>query len=429
MGKIVSCFYMPHPPLVIDGIGNIHDASLTRKSYLYFKNKTAMIDYDTTIIISPHAKNYKDIFYFENSLKAYGDFDEFAPSLKTYEYIYDTELSNKIYIEALKNQINCDMTNKHFVKLDHGSLVPLSFTRSKKILIIPTSGLSKKDHFLLGSIINNVIKKTNKKVLLICSGDLSHNSTSWFDLLMKESFEKLNFNKLLSLDERLLNEVQQCGYYPMVILLGIIDHYKITINSLSYENPFKVGYYCCEIILWSENIHNNFISILIDKPKSKYTIFAKQTVENYINNKTSNSYIPSSIQNGVFVTIKKLGKLRGCIGTILPTKNSIEEEIYVNSISACSLDNRFDRINSNELEYLEYDVDVLNPPTPVFNINELNPKKYGIIVRSGYKQGVLLPDLDGVDTPRKQINIAKQKANIQDGEELIISKFTITRHY
>ncbi|GMO14770.1 MAG: AmmeMemoRadiSam system protein A [Mycoplasmoidaceae bacterium] len=429
MGRIVSCFYMPHPPLIVDGIGTARDATLTKKSYQYFKNKISMIDYDTTIIISPHAKNYKDVFYFENSNKAYGDFSDFVPFLKDYEYTYDTELSNTIYAEALKNQINCDIAKKPFIKLDHGSLVPLSFTDSKKIVIIPTSGLSKKDHFLLGSVINDIIKKTNRRVLLICSGDLSHNSTTWFDLLIKESFEKLNFNKLLSLDESSLDNVHQCGYYPMVILLGIIDHYKITTNSLSYESPFKVGYYCCEIILNNENVHNNFISSLVEKPKSKYVILAKQAVENYIMNKNPINYLRSSIQNGVFVTIKKLGKLRGCIGTILPTKYSIEEEIYTNAITACSQDNRFTRINENELEYLEYDVDVLNPPTPVFDTSELNPKKYGVIVRSGYKQGVLLPDLDGVNTPRKQIDIAKQKANIRDGEEITISKFTITRYY
>lgn len=138
---------------------------------------------------------------------------------------------------------------------------------------------------------------------------------------------------------------------------------------------------------------------------------------------------------GTFVTIEKNKELRGCIGTYLPTKMNIAEEIIQNAIAAATEDYRFGPIQPAELPYLSYAVYFLSKPELVKNIKELNPKKYGIIVkvvfdgRMPLKSGLLLPDLEGVDTTEQQISIACQKGGInQEAEEIIIYKFTAEKY-
>lgn len=163
---------------------------------------------------------------------------------------------------------------------------------------------------------------------------------------------------------------------------------------------------------------------------------AKKTVEtNVLEHKkiTCNEKLEGLNQEkgAVFVSIKtKDDELRGCIGTFLPTKDTIEEEIIDNAISASTRDPRFPEVKESELSDLVYSVDVLTEPQSVTNIEELDPKKYGIIVQStdgADRQGLLLPDLEGIDSIQDQVMIAKHKANIALQEPISIFKFEVQR--
>src|SRR5690606_37197305 len=131
---------------------------------------------------------------------------------------------------------------------------------------------------------------------------------------------------------------------------------------------------------------------------------------------------------GVFVTIKKRGQLRGCIGTFLPTKKNIAEEIQRNAISAGCEDPRFTPVREDELDELVYSVDILSKPEPVNSLDQLDPKRYGIIVSKGFRRGLLLPNLEGVNTVEEQLNIALQKAGISPREKYNIERFDVERH-
>jgi len=133
---------------------------------------------------------------------------------------------------------------------------------------------------------------------------------------------------------------------------------------------------------------------------------------------------------GVFVSLHKRGRLRGCIGTYLPSQPSIAEEIIENAISAATRDPRFPPVKEEELKDIEISVDILSKPELVNDKEKLNPKKYGVIVSKGWQKGLLLPDLEGVDTVEHQLEIAKQKAGLFgiSDEELDIYRFTVTRY-
>lgn len=160
---------------------------------------------------------------------------------------------------------------------------------------------------------------------------------------------------------------------------------------------------------------------------------AKETVESLVLND-----IPPAIsirlspemkeRAGVFVSIKKRGQLRGCIGTFVPRCDTVMEEVMTNAISSATRDPRFPPVSKEELLELTYSVDVLSEPRPVDDPSVLDPKKYGLIVESGPRRGLLLPDLNGVDTVKQQIEICKMKAGILSGEPVTLYRFMVRRY-
>ncbi len=132
---------------------------------------------------------------------------------------------------------------------------------------------------------------------------------------------------------------------------------------------------------------------------------------------------------GAFVSLHKKGALRGCIGTIEPTQPTLAHEIIANAISAASRDPRFAPVTRDELSDLEISVDVLEPAEPISSMEELDPKQYGVIVERGHRRGLLLPDLEGVDTPEQQVNIALRKAWISADEPYAMYRFRVTRYH
>lgn len=162
---------------------------------------------------------------------------------------------------------------------------------------------------------------------------------------------------------------------------------------------------------------------------------AKETVELYIKEKKireiRDGEMPAGYNQkaGVFVCLKINGRLRGCIGTFEPTEPTIAHETVRNAISAATCDPRFPCMGSDELRFVEYTVDVLTSPEAVRNKSELDPRRYGVIVQSGPRRGLLLPDLDGVDTVEEQIGIAMQKAGIPPGTPVALYRFEVKRHH
>jgi len=179
---------------------------------------------------------------------------------------------------------------------------------------------------------------------------------------------------------------------------------------------------------------------------------AKLAVESYIKERKVIS-IPDDFPKefltrkaGTFVTIMKDGNLRGCIGTYLPTRINIAEEIIRNAVAAATEDYRFGSIEEKELSSLSYTVYILSELALVKDLKELEPKKYGIIVKTmpitspdgtdvvfnGHfvaKTGLLLPDLEGVDTIEQQISIACQKGGIDPTrEKIFIYRFTVEKY-
>lgn len=161
---------------------------------------------------------------------------------------------------------------------------------------------------------------------------------------------------------------------------------------------------------------------------------ARQTITRYV---TEGIIIPPPSEltgemtrrAGVFVSLHKHGSLRGCIGTFQPTTKNVAEEIIRNAIESASRDPRFPPVRPDELKELEISVDILGAPEPVVSPDKLDAKKYGIIIKSGDRRGLLLPDLPGVETPSEQIAICRRKAGIADDEPIELFRFIVRRFH
>ena len=165
-----------------------------------------------------------------------------------------------------------------------------------------------------------------------------------------------------------------------------------------------------------------------------YVRLARLSLETYVNT-GRRAELPADLPDemtgaraGVFVSIHQGGRLRGCIGTISPTEASVAWEIVRNAVSAGTRDPRFPPVRAEELDDLEYSVDVLGQPEPVTSPSQLDPERYGVIVQSGGRRGLLLPHLDGVDTVEEQLDIARRKGGIRADEPYAVERFSVVRH-
>jgi AmmeMemoRadiSam system protein A len=225
---------------------------------------------------------------------------------------------------------------------------------------------------------------------------------------------------------------------------GAFDGLALKGEVLSYEGPFGVGYMVASLApggpdpgrrVWEK------LAAAEEKAREErlqnesYLVrVARRSLENYFAGRSrlyDDADIPPEFARraGAFVSLHKHGQLRGCIGTVTPQYKHIVEEVAMNAISAAVRDPRFYPVTEDELPELEISVDVLQEPEPVESMAELDPKKYGVIVRSGGRQGLLLPDLEGVDTAEQQVAIARQKAGIGPHEPVELMRFEVKRYH
>ncbi len=278
----------------------------------------------------------------------------------------------------------------------------------------------------IGRAIAQAIKELNKKVVIIASSDMTHyepqESAQRKDAQAIAAILELNEDELLKRVDEL--NISMCGYAPAVALISAARELGATSAELvRYQTSGDTtGDYSAVV---------GYAGIII-KGMSPLTRLAKETVETYVKQgKTPQPGEPTPEmreKSGVFVSIHKLGELRGCIGTFEPTRENVAEETIANAISSATRDPRFPPVAPNELKDLSYNVDVLTPPEPIESQDQLDPRKYGVIVECGLRRGLLLPDLEGVDTVDYQIDICRQKAGIMPDEPIKLYRFEVKRY-
>ncbi len=447
---IVFSGIAPHPPIMVPEVGGEAIAEV-RGSIDAMAELTRRIianDVETVVLISPHAPLDANAFVAYRGTTLYGDFANFRAPHTDVEFPLDTELLAAITRAAKDN--NYDLLPLDDYPLDHGSLVPLYFLDRNgwrgRVVALGYSFLSNDDHVTFGRCIKRAADKMNRPVAFVASGDLSHRlkpeapagfnpSAHVFDEEVVEALKDNMPERIVTMDQHLRRLAGECGYRSMLVAVGATEGLPRACDVLNYEAPFGVGYLVAQITNNAQRDQATLASsVPAEAAAGEIPKLARHAVEAFV--KTGDRpTLPEDLTGllaeraACFVSIKtRDGDLRGCIGTIEPARNTLAEEILMNAAHAASRDPRFRPVEPDELKDLVYSVDVLSAPEPA-TFEELDPAIYGVIVEdeSGSARGLLLPALEGVETPAKQVEITARKAGIPPGTPLKLQRFRVER--
>lgn len=460
--SIVGAIIVPHPPIILPEVGHGREREIrsTVDAYRAAAKRVASWDPDSLIITSPHTIAYADYFHFSPGKSGNGNMADFgAPGLK-FHAEYDTEFRDEFIRLAKAAGLSAGTLGERDSRLDHGVCVPLYFLREAgvtcPIVRLGLSGFSPLEHYRLGKCASEAAEALGRRAAFIASGDLSHKLKDdgpygfaadgpVFDEQVTEAMASGDFLKFLTFDSGFCDRAAECGLRSFQIMAGALDGKAVKSELLSHEGPFGVGYAVAVFTVTGTDDSRRFAKGYETAEEKRlkaqrdaedpWVRLARLSLETYIRTGKRLSDLPAGLPEemtqqaaGAFVSLHAHGQLRGCIGTISPVTSCVAREIVNNAVSAGVRDPRFPPVKENELDSLEYSVDVLGEAEPVSGPEFLNVKRYGVIVSCGGRRGLLLPDLDGVDTVEKQIDIARKKGGIGPKEHYTLERFQVVRH-
>ena len=465
---LVFCGVCPHPPVMVPAVGRgeADKVLASRRAMLECGRRLKDSGAETVIIISPHGPVFRDGVAVLGGARLKGDLGRFGAAEVKFELENDLPLAGEIVKAAAEAGITSlmldDAAARRYgvpLELDHGVTVPLYFLREAGVdaplVEVGMSLLPRPQLYAFGAALARAVERTGRKAALVASGDLSHRLTpdapagyepqaGEFDRRLVELVARGDVAGVLDIDAALAERAGECGLRSLIMALGALDGLSVRPEVLSYEGPFGVGYMVAVLTPGPPDGRRRLLEKLAaardrrikQRPAAESFLVqvARRSLDAYFAGKKLSipeEEVPPEFNRpaGAFVSLHKHGELRGCIGTISPQQRRVVDEVAVNAISAAVHDPRFYPVTEDELPELEISVDVLQEPEPVSGPEELDPKKYGVIVRAGRRSGLLLPDLEGVDSVEQQVAIARRKAGIGPDEPVRLERFAVKRYH
>lgn len=457
---IIGAYLLPHPPIILPavGLGREKEIQHTTLALAQVAQEIKAQKPATIILITPHGQGFQDAVALSYQHPLKGDLSLFGVPQVTMSVPLDQNLTRAIYTLAEEENIPVVLTTDSLLQnfnlsltLDHGALVPLSFIEKAytdyQLVHITYAPLSDLALYRLGMVIEKACKDTD--AVVIASGDLSHRLKKegpytyhpdgpLFDQTFLSLLSQGDVPQIFAMAASMIQNAGECGRRSVLMLLGSLDGTHFEGELLSYEGPFGVGYGVLAFRLGSSR--PSLWPLLqpaapsAATSKDPYVRLAKESLAFYLTHQKPMASLPDYVTEemknkkaGVFVSFKKEGELRGCIGTISATRDHVAFEIIKNAIEAGIYDPRFYEITPQELPWLQCSVDVLSPSESCER-KDLDPENYGVIITYGHKRGLLLPRLEGVDTIEAQLQIALQKAGISPDAPYEIQRFQVIRH-
>ncbi|MBA4370510.1 MAG: AmmeMemoRadiSam system protein A [Coriobacteriaceae bacterium] len=447
----------PHPPIMVPQVGGGR-AAVTSASADALAVAARMLERfapETLVVMSPHSPMAHDAFLIDTAEHSAGSLGQFGAPEVRMELRTDAALASELLDRLDAAGIPAaDRASAPLFEsglLDHGVLVPLSFLAPRggwPVVGISLSILSLQTHRELGRHVREAAAALGRRVAFVASGDCSHRLTHdgpypyspqgpLLDAALRERVAAGDFEGLMHLDPGMVEEGGECGLRSFITLGGFLGQDPET-RVLAYEGPWGVGY------LTAVAGSPGLLSALDDTPvrgskgggpgdaEAELPALARRAIEEHVRRGTvieapdlDDPGLPD--RAGVFVSLHRAGELRGCIGTICPTRPTLAGEVVANALEAAMHDPRFSPLGVDELDGLDVKVDILHAAERC-DFADLDPARYGVIVSCDLRRGLLLPDLEGVETPDQQVTIALRKAGIGPDERFAIERFKVDRH-
>lgn len=452
---IVFSGIAPHPPIMVPEVGGAACAEVrdSINAMAELMHRIIASGAETVVLISPHAPLDARAFVAYNTPLLVGDFANFRAPAARVEFPLDEQMLAAI--TTIANKEDYEVLELDNSPLDHGSAVPLYFLDHSgwrgRVVALGYSFLSNEDHLKFGSCIRSAADIVGRPAAFIASGDLSHRlkpeapagynpAAHRFDDEVVNAIYDNSPERIIDINQDLRRKAGECGYRSMLVALGVTHELPTACEVLNYEAPFGVGYLVAQLTNAASSKKHETVGPSTTLAEDAFGLhtelpaLARLAIETYVHTgkriaAPDQAAALLSARAACFVSIKTdAGELRGCIGTIEPTKQNLAEELIANAINAATRDPRFDPVSESELSSLRYSVDILSAPEPT-TFADLNPKIYGVIVEdeSETRRGLLLPDIAGVDTAKQQVAIATRKAGMPPGTPLKFLRFRVDR--
>src|SRR2546425_1426609 len=381
MPGIVAGALCAHPPILLTEVGGLESQRVRATAQAMRELDVLLAGHraDVAVVISPHSPSSMTSLPVRHSAHLAGDLARFrAPQVRV-EAIVDTALVTALVGDA--QRAGYALTWAEESDLDHGVVVPLyslpQAMANKRCVFLGVSGWPLARFFAFGAWLHQ--RLLGRSAILLASGDLSHRLTPdapygfrpqgpVFDRLVIDALRARAWEQIEALDPDLVEEAGECGLRPLAILLGAGRAANMNSRVLSYEGPFGVGY---PVVAFTASAAPT--KVLLD-----VQTLGRQAIDTYLRTRRliePPEPIPVELQapSAVFVTLRKDGELRGCVGSLRPTEATAAHELIRYAVASAVRDPRFDPVRLDEVSALGIKVQLLDPPEPVTDIGGLRP--------------------------------------------------------
>lgn len=431
MSDSIPCaVLMCHAPIVVPQVGGARAAQCadTTRAMRQAAGILAEHDPDVLVVVSPHTPRQEGCWSLRTGARLVGDFADFGAA----GVRFGLPVAGEAVDAVLRAAAARDHPSRRLpeTSLDHGAAVPLHFVVEAgwdgptAVVGLPWDASASAE--AMGEVLGAAARESGQRWAILASGDMSHRlrpgapaghhpRASEFDAAFVERLECGDLRGAAAIDPELRGLAAEDVVDPVTVAAAAVAWDASGHQKLCYEGPFGVGY--CEAVLHEE-------------PPRKLVDIAEGSLSAAVNEwdyEPPELAAPWNAPRGVFVTLRDRARaLRGCIGHLEPVTPSLALEVADCAVAAGTKDPRFAPVGPDELHGLSYEVSILHPAEPA-RMDELDPRRYGIIVGHEDRRGVLLPGIEGLDDPGEQLRIALSKAGIGSGVPFTLQRFQVSR--
>ncbi|MDQ6709707.1 MAG: AmmeMemoRadiSam system protein A [Candidatus Dormibacteraeota bacterium] len=427
MPGIVAGALVAHPPVLVPEVGGPRAAQVAVTASAMRQLDAALRDApgDLLIVISPHGPAALRDLPLRRSRHVAGNLQRFGAGQIAVEAAVDLDVCHGLMAAAAP--AGFPLTWSDDPELDHGAVVPLHLlpdTRTgRRLVFLGISGWPLERFQQFGAFLHTYLG--DRDAVLLASGDLSHRLTgdapygfrregAVFDHLVIDALATQTWDAIERLDPDLAEQAGECGLRPLAILLGAARAGGLRSEVLSYEGPFGVGY--------------PVVRFGAAPPAIDLQELGRRAIATYLREGRlidPPDVVPIDLRkpSAAFVTLRKAGELRGCMGSLVPTEASAIREIIRYAVASAIRDPRFEPVAPVEVPALTLSAQLLDPPEPIADAKSLDPAVFGVIVRQWDRQALLLPGIKGIVTADEQIAAACEKAGIDRRAPVRLERF------
>lgn len=428
---IQTAVLMCHAPITIPAIGGVRAEACANTTVAMRRTAEhlARSAPDVLVVVSPHAPRNRVHFSVAHADQLYFDFSRFGNPALHMHFPGAPAAADALLDVLSRAALGC--ASLKVDRTDHGAAVPLYFVQEAGfrgpvlLLSLPYPGTETEQRF--GKALAHTSDTLNQRWAILASGDMSHRLIEGapagyhphahvFDETFVDHVKHGRLHAATSIDPALTELAAEDVVASMAVAVGATTGDPRGCTLLAYEGPFGVGY--TEAILFDRAA-----------PPTELVAIARQAIFAML---MGAKFEPPPLEppwdepRAVFVTLREAdGRLRGCVGRLVPEAESLAREVANTARSSARSDPRFDAVTLTELPSLSIEVSVLESPEPVADESALNPRVYGVVVASGHRHGVLLPNVPGIETVAEQVRIAKHKAGVPPGHPVQLQRFRV----